>query len=122
MNFLIIYFFFQAEDGIRDGHVTGVQTCALPIWVIVADGSVLHVTHVSDYNPKGFPLTLGDDVSVGHGVTLHGCTLGNRMLVGVGSIVLDGAIVEDEGMIGGGWVVGTVRRLERGHLYLAAPS
>src|SRR5690625_5471290 len=57
----------------------------------IQDGSVLHVTHVSDYNPKGFPLTVGDDVTVGHGVTLHGCTLGNRILVGVGSIVLDGA-------------------------------
>src|SRR5690625_2577283 len=121
MNFLIIYFFFQAEDGIRDGHVTGVQTCALPIWVIVADGSVLHVTHVSDYNPKGFPLTVGDDVTVGHGVTLHGCTLGNRILVGVGSIVLDGAVVEDEVMIGAGSLVAPGKRLESGYLYLGSP-
>src|SRR5690625_2106582 len=68
----------------------------------IQDGSVLHVTHVSDYNPKGFPLTVGDDVTVGHGVTLHGCTLGNRILVGVGSIVLDGAVVEDEVMSGAG--------------------
>src|SRR5690625_1300476 len=87
----------------------------------IQDGSVLHVTHVSDYNPKGLRLTLGDDVTVGHGVTLHGGTLGNRMLVGVGSIVLDGAIVEDEVMIGAGSLVAPGKRLESGYLYLGSP-
>lgn len=87
----------------------------------IQDGAVLHVTHASDYNPAGHPLTLGDDVTVGHGVTLHGCTLGNRILVGVGAIVLDGAVVEDEVMIGAGALVAPGKRLESGYLYLGAP-
>lgn len=87
----------------------------------IQDGSVLHVTHASDYNPEGFPLTVGDDVTVGHSVTLHGCTLGNRILVGVGSILLDGAVVEDEVMIGAGSLVAPGKRLESGYLYLGAP-
>ena len=67
---------------------------------------MLHVTHKSSYNPDGNPLTIGEDVTVGHKVMLHGCTIGNRVLVGMGSILLDGAIVEDDVMIG---VVGPTR-------------
>ncbi len=67
----------------------------------IQDGSVLHVTHKSPSNPHGNPLIIGEDVTVGHKVMLHGCTIGNRVLVGMGSIVLDGAIIEDDVMIGG---------------------
>ncbi len=63
---------------------------------------MLHVTHKSSYNPAGNPLTIGEDVTVGHKVMLHGCTIGNRVLVGMASILLDGAIVEDDVMIGAG--------------------
>ena len=48
----------------------------------IQDGSVLHVTHKSSSNPHGNPLIIGDDVTVGHKVMLHGCTIGNRVLVG----------------------------------------
>lgn len=68
----------------------------------IQDGSVLHVTHKSSYNPEGNPLIIGEDVTVGHKVMLHGCTVGNRVLVGMGSILLDGVIVEDDVMIGAG--------------------
>lgn len=68
----------------------------------IQDGSVLHVTHKSSYNPEGNPLIIGEDVTVGHKVMLHGCTIGNRVLVGMGSILLDGVIVEDDVMIGAG--------------------
>lgn len=68
----------------------------------IRDGSMLHVTHKSSYNPAGNPLTIGEDVTIGHKVMLHGCTIGNRVLVGMGSILLDGAIVEDDVMIGAG--------------------
>src|SRR5699024_8342695 len=61
----------------------------------IQDGSVLHVTHASEKTPDGFPLIIGDDVTVGHKAMLHGCTIGNRVLVGMGSILLDGAIIED---------------------------
>ena len=87
----------------------------------IQDGSVLHVTHKSSYNPEGNPLIIGEDVTVGHKVMLHGCTIGNRVLVGMGSILLDGVIVEDEVMIGAGSLVPQNKRLESGYLYLGSP-
>lgn len=88
----------------------------------IQDGSVLHVTHKSAAKPAGNPLIIGEDVTVGHKVMLHGCTIGNRVLVGMGSILLDGAIVEDEVMIGAGSLVSPGKRLESGYLYLGSPA
>lgn len=87
----------------------------------IQDGSVLHVTHKSTGNPAGFPLTIGEDVTVGHKAMLHACTIGNRVLVGMGSILLDGAIIEDDVMIGAGSLVPPGKRLESGYLYLGSP-
>lgn len=87
----------------------------------IQDGSVLHVTHKSSYNPEGNPLVIGEGVTVGHKVMLHGCTIGNRVLVGMGSILLDGVIVEDDVMIGAGSLVPQNKRLESGYLYLGSP-
>ncbi|MBB3192019.1 gamma carbonic anhydrase family protein [Halomonas cerina] len=90
--------------------------------VSIQDGSVLHITHASDFNPDGFPLTIGDDVTIGHRVILHGCTLGNRVLVGMGAIVMDGAVVEDEVIIAAGAVVTPGKRLAGGHVYAGNPA
>ena len=87
----------------------------------IQDGSVLHITHASDFNPDGHPLVIGDDVTVGHSVNLHGCTIGNRVLVGIGSTLLDGVIVEDEVVIGAGTLVPPGKRLESGYLYVGSP-
>jgi len=87
----------------------------------IQDSSVLHITHAGSYNPEGYPLTVGDDVTVGHSVNLHGCTIGNRVLVGIGSTVLDGAVVEDEVLIGAGSLVPPGKVLESGHLYVGTP-
>ena len=87
----------------------------------IQDGSVLHVTHKSSSNPQGYPLIVGEDVTVGHKAMLHGCTIGNRVLVGMGSILLDGVIVEDDVMIGAGSLVPPGKRLESGYLYLGSP-
>lgn len=87
----------------------------------VQDGSVLHITHAGPFNPDGFPLIIGDDVTIGHKVTLHGCTLGNRILVGMGSIVMDGAVVQDEVVIGAGSLVPPGKVLESGYLYVGSP-
>lgn len=87
----------------------------------IQDGSVLHVTHKSTSNPEGYPLIVGEDVTVGHKAMLHGCTIGNRVLVGMGSILLDGVIVEDDVMIGAGSLVPPGKRLESGYLYLGSP-
>lgn len=65
--------------------------------------------------------TLGDEVTVGHRVILHGCTIGDRVLVGMGSIVLDLAVVESDVVIGAGSLVAPRSRLESGYLYLGSP-
>jgi carbonic anhydrase/acetyltransferase-like protein (isoleucine patch superfamily) len=87
----------------------------------IQDGSVLHLTRASQSNPDGYPLIIGDDVTVGHKVMLHGCQLGNRILVGMGAIVMDNAIVEDDVIIGGGSLVPPNKRLESGYLYVGSP-
>ena len=87
----------------------------------IQDGSVLHVTHKSSYKPEGNPLVVGEDVTVGHKVMLHGCTIGNRVLVGMGSILLDGVVIEDDVMIGAGSLVPQNKRLASGYLYLGSP-
>ncbi|WP_416138325.1 gamma carbonic anhydrase family protein [Halomonas sp. HK25] len=90
--------------------------------VSVQDGCVLHITHASDFNPGGFPLTIGDDVTIGHKAILHGATLGSRILVGMGAIVMDGAVVEDEVIIAAGAVVTPGKRLESGYVYAGNPA
>jgi carbonic anhydrase/acetyltransferase-like protein (isoleucine patch superfamily) len=87
----------------------------------VQDGSILHITHAGPFNENGFPLTIGSDVTIGHSVNLHGCTLGDRILVGIGSTILDGAVVEDDVVIGAGTLVPPGKILESGYLYKGAP-
>lgn len=87
----------------------------------IQDGSVLHVTHDGPFNPGGFPCTVGDDVTVGHKVMLHGCTIESRVLIGMGATVMDGAVVESEVIIGAGSLVPPGKRLESGFLYVGSP-
>jgi len=88
----------------------------------VQDNSVLHVTHDGPWSPGGRPLLIGADVTVGHQCVLHACTIGDRVLVGMGSIVMDGAVVEDDVLIAAGSLVAPNKRLERGHLYAGRPA
>ncbi|WP_439886940.1 gamma carbonic anhydrase family protein [Pseudomonas sp. MBLB4123] len=88
----------------------------------VQDGSVLHITHAGPFNPGGYPLNIGDDVTVGHKVILHGCSIGNRVLVGMGSIVMDGVVIEDEVVLGAGSLVPPGKRLQSGYLYVGSPA
>jgi carbonic anhydrase/acetyltransferase-like protein (isoleucine patch superfamily) len=87
----------------------------------IQDGSVLHITHAGPFNPDGYPLIVGDEVTVGHQVTLHGCRIGNRVLVGMGSLIMDGAVVEDEVVIGAGSLVPPGKTLQSGYLYVGRP-
>ncbi len=88
----------------------------------IQDGAVLHVTHKSSYNPNGWPLTVGDDVTVGHQACLHGCAIGNEALIGIGAIVLDGAIIEHRVILGAGSLVPPGKTLESGFLYVGSPA
>lgn len=87
----------------------------------VQDNAVLHITHASDYNPGGWPLTIGEDVVIGHRAVLHGCTVKDRVLVGIGAIVNDGAIIEEEVIIGAGCLVPPGKTLESGYVYVGNP-
>lgn len=87
----------------------------------IQDGSVLHVTHKNKQNPEGYPLIIGNDVTVGHKVMLHGCIIKDRVLVGMGAIVLDAAVIEEEVMIGAGSLVPPGKVLESGYLYVGSP-
>ncbi len=88
----------------------------------IQDGSILHVTADSPFTPGGFALTIGDEVTVGHGAILHACTIGDRVLVGMGATVLDGALIEDEVMLGAGSLVSPGKVLASGFLYLGSPA
>lgn len=87
----------------------------------IQDGSVLHVTRKSEHNPNGNPLIIGADVTVGHKCMLHGCTLGDRILVGMGAIIMDGAIIENDVFISAGALVPPNKTLTSGYLYVGNP-
>ena len=88
----------------------------------VQDACVLHVTHDGPYTPGGIPLTIGDDVTVGHRVLLHACTIGDRCLVGMGAVVMDGVVVEPDVFIAAGTLVPPGKRLASGFLYRGSPA
>lgn len=97
-------------QSIRIGQCTSIQ-----------DGCVLHVTHRGPQNPDGHPLQIGNYVTVGHKVTLHGCTVDDHCLLGMGSIVMDGAHIEEQVILGAGSLVPPGKTLEGGFLWVGSP-
>ncbi|NIQ02214.1 MAG: gamma carbonic anhydrase family protein [Nitrospinaceae bacterium] len=82
----------------------------------IQDGCVLHVAR------RTLPLIVGDEVTVGHNVTLHACTIGNRCLIGMGSIVMDGAEVGENSIIGAGSLVTPGTQIPPGSLAVGSPA
>ena len=82
----------------------------------IQDHSMLHVTR------KQSKLKIGDEVTVGHRATLHGCTVGNRVLIGMGAIILDDAEVGDDCIIGAGALITKGMKVPRGSLVVGAPA
>ncbi|MCY4614316.1 MAG: gamma carbonic anhydrase family protein [Nitrospira sp.] len=82
----------------------------------VQDLSLLHVTHDT------YPLILGDDVTVGHHVVLHGCTIHNRVLIGMGAVLMDGVVVGDDCIIGAGALVTEHTKIPPGSLVIGSPA
>lgn len=88
----------------------------------IQDNSTLHATHDSNYHPGGIATIIGDDVTVGHQVVLHACTIGDRCLIGMGSIIMDQAIVASDVIVGAGSLITQNSQLESGYLYIGRPA
>ncbi|MGD0960243.1 MAG: gamma carbonic anhydrase family protein [Methylomonas sp.] len=87
----------------------------------IQDGSILHVSHAGDFSPFGHPLKIGESVTIGHRAVIHGCSVGNFCLIGIGAIIMDDVIVEDYVMLGAGALAPPGKRLESGFLYIGSP-
>jgi carbonic anhydrase/acetyltransferase-like protein (isoleucine patch superfamily) len=81
----------------------------------IQEGSMLH-------SDPGVPLTIGEDCTVGHHAILHGCTIGNRVLVGMGATVLNGAVIPDDCLIGAGALVTEGKTFPPKSLIVGAPA
>lgn len=88
----------------------------------VQDLTIGHVSHKTAAKPAGSPLLIGSHVTVGHGVILHGCTIGDQCLIGMGSTVMDDVVIEDHVMLGAGSLVTPGKRLQSGMLYIGRPA
>jgi carbonic anhydrase/acetyltransferase-like protein (isoleucine patch superfamily) len=88
----------------------------------VQDGSVLHVTHAGPYNPDGFPLIIGDEVTIGHKVMLHGCTIHDGSLIGIGAIVLDGAVIGASSLVAAGSLISPGMHIPPRSLVMGSPG
>lgn len=91
-----------------------IEPCIIGNRSNIQDGSILHVS-------LNKPVIIGDNVSIGHGVKLHGCTIGNNVLVGIGSIVLDGAVIEDNCVIAAGSLITPNKRIPSGSMVMGSP-
>lgn len=82
----------------------------------IQDNSVIHVTHDTH------PTIVGDKVTVGHRVVLHGCVLGNNILVGMGAVIMDGVEIEDYVLVGAGALVTPNKKIPSGVLVAGVPA
>jgi carbonic anhydrase/acetyltransferase-like protein (isoleucine patch superfamily) len=69
-----------------------------------------------------YPVRIGDDVTVGHHVVIHGCTVGNRVLVGIGAVLLNGVVIEDEVFIAAGTLLTPGTRIPSGSMVMGSPG
>ncbi|BBG31371.1 MULTISPECIES: gamma carbonic anhydrase family protein [Zymobacter] len=98
-------------NGIRIGARSNVQ-----------DGVVLHTTYDGPFTPQGFPVTIGEEVTIGHSAVIHACTIHDRVLIGMGAIVLDGSVVQTNVIVAAGAVVPPGKVLESGYVYAGNPA
>jgi len=87
----------------------------------IQDLTMGHATNINPTNPLGAPLIVGDFVTIGHSVILHGCTIGSHCLIGMGSIVMDNVTICDNVMVGAGSLVPPGKTLASGFLYTGRP-
>lgn len=92
----------------------------------IQDGTVIHCDSGGDgiggRGAAGFPTIIGEDVLVGHMAMLHGCTLEDRAFAGLGTIVMDGCVIEGDGMLAAGAMLTPGKRVESGQLWAGRPA
>lgn len=89
----------------------------------IQDGSVIHVDPPRPGGPAdGFPCLIGAEVLIGHMAMVHGCTLHDRAFVGLGSIVMDGCVIESDAMLAAGAMLTPGKRIPSGQLWAGRPA
>ena len=84
--------------------------------VNIQDGAVIHATYLKS------PTTIGNNVSIGHNAIVHGCTIHDNVLVGMGSIIMDDCVIESNSIIAAGAVVTQNTKVEAGSIYAGVPA
>lgn len=122
------YFIAHSADVIGDVHI-GEQ---VSIWfqcVLRADNAVISIgdkTNIQDgcvlHVDEGFPIILGKSVTVGHKAMLHGCTVGNNSLIGMGATILNGAVIGENCIIGAGSLITENKTIPDNSLVMGAPG
>jgi|TARA_B110000503_G_scaffold29434_1_gene47207 carbonic anhydrase/acetyltransferase-like protein (isoleucine patch superfamily) len=84
--------------------------------VNVQDGAVIHATYLKS------PTTIGNNVSIGHNAIVHGCTIHDDVLIGMGSIIMDDCVIESNAIIAAGAVVTKNTRVPSGTVYAGVPA
>src|SRR6478609_6701160 len=117
-----------SADLIGDVHLGELAS----VWfgaVIRADNTPITVgarTNIQEgamcHSDPGAPLTIGDDVTVGHHAILHGCTIGNRTLIGMGATILNRAVIGEDCLVGAGALVTEGKVFPPGHLIVGSPA
>ena len=89
----------------------------------IQDGTVVHVSHDGPHAKLGgFATRIGNDVTIGHKAIIHACTLEDAVLIGMGAILLDGAVVKKHGFVGAGALVAPGKVVGEGEMWLGSPA
>ncbi|WP_426805906.1 gamma carbonic anhydrase family protein, partial [Stenotrophomonas sp. SrG] len=88
----------------------------------IQDGTIIHVSHHSPNNKGGYTTLIGEGVTVGHGTIIHACTIGEYSLIGMGACIRDGATVSRHSFVGAGAVIGPVKVVGEGELWVGNPA
>lgn len=88
----------------------------------IQDGSVVHCDSPKPDSPDGFPTIIGEDVLIGHLAMVHGCVLHDRAFVGMGAIVMDGCVIESDGMLAAGAMLTVGKTIGARQLWMGRPA
>lgn len=88
----------------------------------IQDGTVVHCDGPEAHEPHGFPTIIGDDVLVGHLAMLHGCTLHDRAFVGLSATVMNGCVIESDGMLAAGAILSPGKTVGARQLWMGRPA